>query len=113
MSSGRLYGREELLSLYQQALKANKKKIIDILRPSPLIIFRKLGVISQDQLTGQYQASERFDHLISYVLERNDLEIYIKFSRGLQYVNKVEVKSIFEFVPDIFSVGLHDPLISN
>lgn len=53
---------------------------------------------------------DRCKKLIVCVLEKNALGVYIEFSRCVQYIKESEAKRIFTFIPDLFQVGLHDPL---
>ncbi len=110
----RLYSKQELLSLYQQAIENHKETLVRVLSPASLVPFCKTGIISEQQKSDWSVANvtkeESRRSLIALLLEKNDVENYIKFSRCLQYINAVEARRTFPFTKDLFDVGLHDPI---
>ena len=112
MSSSRLYSREELLSLYCQTLENEKDEVIRAIRPAPFTSFIIRGVMSSKQET-DWSSMSRHDSrraLIDFVLEENTLERYIKFSQCVHYINSAKAEQIFEFIPNLIHVGLHDSI---
>ena len=114
MSENPLYSKQELLSLYQQAVENHRETLIKVLSPASLVPFCKIGFITEEQKTDwsvvNMPKEESRRLLIDLLCERNDVEDYIKFSRCLQYINSVEARRIFSFITDLLNVGLHDPI---
>ena len=111
-----LYRKEDLLSLYQQAIENHKETLIRVLSPASLVPFCKTRIISDEQKNEWSVANipkeESRRLLVALILEKNDVEFYIKFSRCLQYINAVEARRVFPFITDLLDVGLHDPITS-
>ena len=109
-----LYRKEELVSLYQQAIQNHREALVQVLSPASLVPFVKTGIISDEQKNewgvANIPKEESRRLLIALILERNDADLYIKFSRCLQYINAVESKRVFPFTTDLLAVGLHDPI---
>ncbi len=108
-----LYSEETLLSLYKSTIETNIDKLVDILSPGTLVPYCKTGIITEEEKVdlGEFEKTEQFRRLIKcYVLGRDNLDCYIRFSRCVEYSKKVEAKRIFPFIKDLFQVGLHDPL---
>ncbi len=109
-----LYSKQELISLYQEAVEKHRETLVKVLSPASLVPFCKIGFISEEQKSEWSVANVSKDvsrrMLIETLLGRSDVEDYIKFSRCLLYINGVEAKRIFPFITDLFTVGLHDPI---
>lgn len=110
----RLYGREELLSLYGQCIREKEEELVRVIRYLPFTPFIGKEVISQEQEEEWKRKFPAKDdvarQLIRSVQERNTLELYLMFSRCVQYLSSPKTKEIFTFIPDLIQVGLHDPL---
>ena len=108
------YSKQDLISLYQEAVQNHRGTLMKVLSPASLVPFCKTGFISEEQKNEWSVANipkeESRRLLIALLLDRNDVEDYIKFSRCLQYINPVEARNVFPFVGDLFDVGLHDPI---
>ena len=109
-----LYNKQELISLYREAVQNHKDSLVRVLSPASLVPFCKIGFISEEQKSEWSVAnvSKKVSRtsLIETLLGRSAVEDYIKFSRCLQFINGVEAKRIFPFITDLFAVGLHDPI---
>ena len=112
--SARLYCREELIALYSQCIRKKEKELVEVIKFLPFTVFIMTKVISKEQ---EYEWTRELStkegvakQLITSVLERNTIDLYLKFSQCVQYLKDFGAKEIFPFIPDLFQVGLHDPL---
>lgn len=116
MSKLKLYSKEELVSEYRLSIENNKEKIIETLKVASLAVFSLRGLISEEQkdewstLGRTICREEPYRRLICFVLDKNSVEDYLKFSRCVQYTNNVKALIIFPFIRDLVAVGLHDSL---
>lgn len=106
------FRKEELVSLYQQSIRDNEERLIKVIKVPPLKPFLLTKVITEEQKDewSVLPRADRCKKLIEFVLEKNELGVYIKFSRCVQYIKEFEAERIFTFIPDLLQVGLHDPL---
>ena len=113
----RLYSREELLSQYSQCMGKKEEELVEVIKFLPFTCFVRTKVISQEQVDEWRKREVSKDgvakQLIASVLERNTLELYLTFSQCMEYLKSSKAKEIFPFIPDLFRVGLHDPLPTN
>ena len=109
-----MYTPAELLSLYERTIISNRDAIIKLLSPNSLVPFEKTKIIT-DQQKEELKAlnkRDRYNALIDdFILARNDLAVYIKFSQCAAYFNSVRTNEIFSFISNLLPVGLHDPLL--
>lgn len=108
----RLFSRDELLSLYSQVLGNEKERVIKAIQPASLFPFSSNGIMSEEQQR-DWSSMGRHDSrkaLVDFVLSENDLDCYIKFSQCVHYINEGEAEQIFDFIPNLISVGLHDSI---
>lgn len=108
-----MFTKESLLSEYLKVIQDNRDELVRVLCSGTLIPFIKVGIITEEQKSewSSLSSEERYDKILSLVIERKDINLCIKFSRCVQYINNTKTKKVFEFIPDIYEVGLHDPLM--
>ena len=114
LAMARLYTKDELSRRYREFTSSKTDILIDMLKKT-LVPFVKLGIISETEKYEWLHKKDEEDNacycVVRRVLDKNDLDVYIKFSRGLAFLNKEQVKEVYGFIPDLLLVGLHDPLI--
>lgn len=111
----RLYSKEELLSLYKQTIQDKEQELISLLSSgSSLASFAAFGLITpkqkEDWSVRHMDKEESRKNLISHLLEKSNVEDYIKFSKCVRQINEAEAMRIFSFIDDLIPVGLHDPI---
>lgn len=111
----RLYTKEELLSLYRESTSEKVNELTPMLKKT-LVPFVNVEIITEEEKfywkkeDYKNDTETAYDRVVSRVQEHDNLDKYILFSRALSYCNRIEVRRIYGFVPDLIEVGLHDPL---
>lgn len=112
MSVHRLYSQEELASLYRQTIETNKEKLVRVIKPAPWTPFTLTNIVTQEQIDDWSSMNKDRSRkaLVEFLLQKDTLLDYIQFSRAVEYIKESEARKIFEFIPDLCEVGLHDPI---
>lgn len=110
-NTNRLFSKDKLLSEYRKSIVNNEEKLVEAIKPTlaPFVLTRVITKQQEDEWKSRGDDARKM--LVAFVLHKDLLEVYIKFSRCVQYIIKeYEAKKLFTFIPDLFEVGLHDPL---
>lgn len=112
----RLFNKDKLLEDYEDATKTCMEELRVMVKKT-LVPFVSVSIITEGEKRDwtkkdyENETEERFKSLICKVQDSRSLDVYIRFSKALTFRNSLaELKGVYHFAPDLFEVGLHDPL---